>query len=137
MNPLSVRLLLLRFVLVPVIALGALVGGLAYSAHRLNLLVKQGDTTDEIMLHGSDLMRLFVDEETGVRGFLLEKKPAMLEPYQQAGPRVSMRSSMACSRLRRRIPIWSAKSETFVSFTRPGMLTTFCWLAKKRRSHRR
>ncbi len=88
MNPLSVRLLLLRFVLVPVIALGALVGGLAYSAHRLNLLVKQGDTTDEIMLHGSDLMRLFVDEETGVRGFLLEKKPAMLEPYQQAGPRI-------------------------------------------------
>jgi PAS domain S-box-containing protein len=88
MNSRSVRLLLLRFILVPIVVLSLLAAALAYSAHKLSRLLKQVDTTDEVTLHSSNLLRLLVDEETGVRGYLINSDPKMLDPYRHAGPEI-------------------------------------------------
>ena len=88
MDSRSVRLLLLRFLLVPVVVLSLLSAGLAYSSNKLSRLLKEVDTTDQISLRASDLLRLFADEETGVRGYLIENDSKMLEPYEHAGPAI-------------------------------------------------
>lgn len=42
------------------------------------------DDADLVIAHSNNLIKLMVDEETGLRGYLLTKDPVFLEPFQVA-----------------------------------------------------
>ena len=51
------------------------------SADQRSLAV---DDADQVIAHSNDLTKLMVDEETGLRGYLLTKDPVFLQPFQIA-----------------------------------------------------
>jgi CHASE3 domain sensor protein len=70
-----------RLIILPVVLAGSLSIVLSYglrSAEQRSLAV---DESDVVISHTNNLMRLMVDEETGLRGYLLTGDPAFLEPY--------------------------------------------------------
>jgi CHASE3 domain sensor protein len=51
------------------------------SAEQRSLAV---DDADQVIAHSNNLTKLMVDEETGLRGYLLTKDPLFLQPFQVA-----------------------------------------------------
>ncbi len=76
--------LLFRLLALPVAALAILAIILGYSLERLEESANAVDRADVVTLHGNRLSKLMVDEETGLRGFLLTRNPAFLEPLRSA-----------------------------------------------------
>jgi CHASE3 domain sensor protein len=61
---------------------------LAYGLHsveRRSLAVVEADL---VIAHSNNLIKLMVDEETGLRGYLLTKNPVFLQPFQVADKRM-------------------------------------------------
>jgi CHASE3 domain sensor protein len=52
---------------------------------RRSLAVVEADL---VIAHSNNLIKLMVDEETGLRGYLLTKDPVFLEPFQVADTRL-------------------------------------------------
>jgi PAS domain S-box-containing protein len=81
--------LLLRAVMLPAILLTAvtliLLGEVRYLVHSLQWV----DTTDEVIAQIDDLQRLFIDMETGLRGYAATGNQELLEPYKESEQRVS------------------------------------------------
>jgi PAS domain S-box-containing protein len=42
------------------------------------------DRSDQVIAHANQVVKLMVDEETGIRGFLLTRDPIFLQPYREA-----------------------------------------------------
>jgi PAS domain S-box-containing protein len=78
------RRLLLRLVLLPLVALGLLALTVAYGFRQVERSARRVDHSDRVIAHAHNLVRLMVDEETGLRGFLLSHDATFLEPYQKA-----------------------------------------------------
>jgi len=78
------RRLLLRLVALPIIALVLLAVTLAYGFQQAQLSARRVDRADQVIAGANNLVKLIVDEETGLRGFLLTHDPVFLEPYQRA-----------------------------------------------------
>jgi PAS domain S-box-containing protein len=76
--------LLLRLLALPVAALTILALALGYGLERVQQSAAAVDRADLIILHANRLIKLMVDEETGLRGFLLVRNPALLQPLHEA-----------------------------------------------------
>jgi len=76
--------LLFRLLALPVAALAILALILGYGLERVEESASAIDRADVVTLHGNRLGKLIVDEETGLRGFLLTRNPVFLEPLQSA-----------------------------------------------------
>ena len=53
---------------------------------RLNRDARWVDHSDEVLTKLLEVQRQIIDQETGVRGFLLKEDPIFLEPYRQVHP---------------------------------------------------
>jgi PAS domain S-box-containing protein len=76
--------LLLRLLVLPVAALAVLAIILGYGLQRVQESADLVDRADVVILHANRLIKLMVDEETGLRGFLLTLNPVFLEPLHEA-----------------------------------------------------
>jgi PAS domain S-box-containing protein len=74
--------------LLPIIAVAILAFTLAYGFHEVQLSARRVDHADRVIAQANNLVKLMVDEETGLRGFLLTHDPIYLAPYQQANRRI-------------------------------------------------
>ena len=75
------RRLLLRLLALPMVALGLLALTLAYGIQQMERSARRVDHSDRVIAHANNLVKLMVDEETGLRGFLLTRDPNFLLPY--------------------------------------------------------
>src|SRR5580698_2502340 len=78
------RRLLLRLLALPIVALGLLALILAYGLQQVQLSARRVDRADQVIARANNLLRLIIDEETGLRGFLHSRDERFLEPYQKA-----------------------------------------------------
>jgi PAS domain S-box-containing protein len=78
------RRLLLRLLALPIVALGLLALTLAYGIQQMQRGARRVDRSDQVIAHANNLVKLMVDEETGLRGFLLTRDPTFLQPYREA-----------------------------------------------------
>jgi PAS domain S-box-containing protein len=76
--------LLFRLLALPVAALAILALILGYGLNRVEESANGIDRADVVILHGNRLTGLILDEETGLRGFLLTRNPIFLEPLHSA-----------------------------------------------------
>jgi signal transduction histidine kinase len=87
-DPRHFRRLLLRTVLLPVVLLLVLTSVLMWQVGTL-LETQEKARRSQVMLTRVERVRqLFIDRETGVRGFLLTGDPIFLEPFQAAEQRL-------------------------------------------------
>ena len=84
MNPKDLRQLLGRLLRVPVFALTVLALVLAAGIWRLSDSASWVDHTDRVIAATNQLHTLMLDEQTGMRGFLLTHDPAFLQPWNNA-----------------------------------------------------
>jgi methyl-accepting chemotaxis protein len=71
-------------VIAPLIILLAIVALLAFQVHRLTVAQAWVDHTDVSLSQARLLLRVIIDQETGLRGYLLTDDQHFLEPYHQA-----------------------------------------------------
>ena len=76
--------LLLRLLALPVAALTVLAILLGYGLERVQQSASAVDSADVVILHANRLIKLMIDEETGLRGYLLVYDPAFLQPLHEA-----------------------------------------------------
>lgn len=88
MNPRLYNRLLLRLLGLPVAALSLLVLVLVFGLAQLEQNARRADHSDQILASANQLLGLIVDEETGVRGYLLVHDPVFLQPMQEAAEKV-------------------------------------------------
>ena len=70
-----------RLTLLPIIALVLVTGILVLQIHSLESSAASLDHSDAVIARMHSLQRLMIDEETGLRGYLLTSRPEFLEPY--------------------------------------------------------
>src|SRR5271154_7052295 len=80
--------LLFRLLALPVAALTVLAIALGYGLQRVQESANAVDRADVVILHANRLIKLIIDEETGLRGYLLVRDPAFLEPLHNADPQI-------------------------------------------------
>ena len=80
--------LLLRLLALPIAALTVLALILGYGLERIQESASAVDRADVVILHANRLTRLMVDEETGLRGFLLSRDPAFMKPLHEADQQI-------------------------------------------------
>jgi PAS domain S-box-containing protein len=80
--------LLFRLLALPVAALTVLAIILGYGLERVRESADTVDRADVVILHANRLIKLMVDEETGLRGFLLVRNPIFLEPLHEADQQI-------------------------------------------------
>ena len=84
METAAYRRLLIRVLALPIVALGLLALILAYGLQQVQRSARRLDHSDQVIAHANNLVKLIVDEETGLRGFLLTHDSIFLQPYQEA-----------------------------------------------------
>jgi PAS domain S-box-containing protein len=82
------RRLLARLLALPIIALGLLALTLAYGFQQVQRSARRVDHSDQVIAHANNLAKLIVDEETGLRGFLLTRDPTFLRPFSEADSQI-------------------------------------------------
>jgi PAS domain S-box-containing protein len=78
------RRLLVRLLALPIVALALLALTLAFGFRLVLRSARRVDRSDQVIAHANNLVKLMVDEETGLRGFLLTHDPTFFQPYQEA-----------------------------------------------------
>jgi PAS domain S-box-containing protein len=78
------RRLLVRLLALPIIALALLALITAYGFRQAQQSARRVDRADQVIAHANNLVKLMVDEETGLRGYLLTGDRLFLEPYHKA-----------------------------------------------------
>ncbi len=84
MDTAAYRRLLVRLLALPIIALALLALITAYGFRRAQQSARRVDRADQVIAHANNLVKLMVDEETGLRGYLLTGDRLFLEPYHKA-----------------------------------------------------
>jgi PAS domain S-box-containing protein len=79
------RRLLVRVLALPIIALAILALTLIFGFREVLQSARRVDHSDRVIAGANNLLKLMVDEETGLRGFLLTHDQRLLDPYQLAG----------------------------------------------------
>jgi CHASE3 domain sensor protein len=77
-----------RLTILPLAVLGLLCLVLSYGLYSVEQRSLAVDDADLVIAHSNNLIKLIVDEETGLRGYLLTKNPVFLEPFQVADTRM-------------------------------------------------
>jgi PAS domain S-box-containing protein len=80
--------LLVRLLALPIAALTVLALILGYGLRRVNESAEMVDRADIVTAHSNKLIKLMVDEETALRGFLLVRNPVLLEPMREADKQI-------------------------------------------------
>ncbi len=80
------KALLRRTVVIPVIALVLLAAVLLGGIQSLKRSMQWVDHTDQVISSGRQLIKLIIDMETGLRGYLNTGRDEFLEPYNEAKP---------------------------------------------------
>jgi PAS domain S-box-containing protein len=80
--------LLVRLLALPVAALTVLAIVLGYGLQRVQESARTVDNADVVILHANRLIKLMIDEEIGVRGFLLARNPVFLQPMHEADQQI-------------------------------------------------
>lgn len=75
---------LIGVVTLPVVLLLLLAGISVWQTTQLLLALRWVDHTNRVIAEANRTQKLILDQETGLRGYLLTKNPDFLEPYQQA-----------------------------------------------------
>jgi CheY-like chemotaxis protein/CHASE3 domain sensor protein len=70
----------------PVMLLVVLGTILAFQIHRMSEDAKWVDHTDEVISTATATQKQIIDQETGLRGFLVTEDPIFLEPFEKANP---------------------------------------------------
>ncbi|MDQ2833314.1 MAG: CHASE3 domain-containing protein [Acidobacteriota bacterium] len=89
MEPQLYNRLLVRLLALPIAALAALALILGYGFQRVEQGARAVDHSDQVIAHANRLIKLMVDEETGLRGFLLTHNPLFLEPLHTADQQIA------------------------------------------------
>ena len=84
MDPRQYNRLLIRLLALPVAALAVLALILGLGLQDYQRSARMVDHSDLVIAHASHLFKLMVDEETGLRGYLLTKDPVFLQPFHEA-----------------------------------------------------
>ncbi len=82
------RRILLRAVVLPLVLLAIVAGVLLWQISRLLSAAKWVEHTDQVIAGADDALRLIVDMETGLRGYLITGRKDFLEPYERALPEI-------------------------------------------------
>lgn len=90
MEPRLYSRLLLRLLALPIAALTVLALVLGYGLNRLQESADLVDRNDVVTLHANSLIKLMVDEETSLRGYLLVHNPAFLQPLHNADAQIDV-----------------------------------------------
>src|SRR6185295_647309 len=77
--------------LAPLVLLVAAGSVLALQVSRASEDASWVDHTDEVIAKSYEVQKQFLDQETGLRGYILTGDRRFLEPYQQAHPREVIR----------------------------------------------
>ena len=88
MEAAAYRRLLLRLIAVPIIALTLLASCMGYGFRQVQRSARMVDRSDQVLAHANNLLKLMVDRETGMRGFLLTRDQTFLQPYRQANQQI-------------------------------------------------
>ena len=88
MQAAAYRRLLFRLLLLPIVALGLLAFTLVYGFRQVQESARKVDHADLVIARFNNLLKLIVDEETGIRGYAITRDPNFLEPYRDANQRV-------------------------------------------------
>ncbi len=80
--------LLVRLLALPVAVLTVLAIILGYGLQRVQESAKAVDNADVVTIHANRLIKLMVDEETALRGFLLVRDPVFLQPMHEADQKI-------------------------------------------------
>jgi PAS domain S-box-containing protein len=83
----SFRRLLLRFALIPLIAICGFLAVLGFQLRQVALRRFAGSQATTVLLQSNRLQQSLVDEETGIRGYLAAKDHTFLKPYHDASAR--------------------------------------------------
>jgi PAS domain S-box-containing protein len=78
------RRLLVRLLALPILALALLALITAYGFRQAQESAHRVDWAYQVIGHANNLVKLMVDEETGLRGYLLTGDPVFLAPYHKA-----------------------------------------------------
>jgi PAS domain S-box-containing protein len=111
------RRLLIRVLALPIVALGLLALILGYGLQQVELSARRVDHSDQVIAHANNLIKLLVDEETGLRGFLLTHDTTFLQPYRDAGQQLEPEFT-ALFNLRRRNPEQTARLQRLQAASR-------------------
>ncbi len=74
--------------LIPVLLILSMAGIVAWEVMQLRTALGWVDHTDRVISEARLTLRSIVDEETGIRGYLLTRRDDFLQPYNAAVPRV-------------------------------------------------
>src|SRR5208283_1243479 len=88
MNLQKFQALLARAILLPLVLAILLGVALFWTVRSLNSAAAWVDHTDEVIGQSNYLLKLIVDMETSLRGYVITGDDAFLQPYQQATPLV-------------------------------------------------
>ena len=136
---------LLGALLTPILLLLAMGAVLATQLVRMSSDAHWVDYSDEVLARTYDLQTQILDQQTGLRGYLLSKDPRFLAPYESARPIQSLAAlrSLAAQdpailarvdEVRRRYDAWSTIA---AEATRPsssgGSIGSYEWLVDSKR----
>jgi PAS domain S-box-containing protein len=79
---------LFRLLALPVATLAVLALIFGYGLSRVEESAATVDLADVVILHANRLIKLMVDEETGLRGYLLTRNPVFLQPLHDADQQI-------------------------------------------------
>jgi PAS domain S-box-containing protein len=83
-DPRQYNRLLVRLLALPVLSLAVLALILGFGLQDVQRSARLVDHSDLVVGHANHLMKLIVDEETGLRGYLLTRDPIFLQPFHDA-----------------------------------------------------
>ncbi len=84
METAAYRKLLFRLLALPIVALALLASILVYGFRQVQRGARRVDRADQVIAHANNLIKLIVDEETGLRGYMLTRDSVFLQPYHEA-----------------------------------------------------
>jgi signal transduction histidine kinase len=86
----DIRRLVVRAFVLPLALMAIVAGCLAWQVGRLMTAGRWVDRADRAVAQANEVGRLIIDQETGVRAFLLTENRLFLEPYERAQPEAAL-----------------------------------------------
>jgi PAS domain S-box-containing protein len=140
------RRLLLRLLALPIVALGLLALTLAYGIQQMQRSARRVDHSDRVIAHANKLVELMVDEETGLRGFLITRDPAFLQPYRVANRQLEPEftalfglinrdpeQTARLQRLKTKFQAWQQDAEEAMALATPAFDSNLHMVERKRK----
>ena len=126
----------------PLLVLVAVGGVLALQVSRMSENARWLDHTNLVIAKTYELQKAIVDQETGLRGFLMTKEREFLEPYQRARPldhldeltklvRDNQDQRVRLAQLRRRYEMWFSTAEAAIRSDSESVRTSAAMHSRK------